>query len=171
MAIGARLARYAVPMVLGGALVAVYFHAGVAKFPQAQPPRAVILSPKSDASSALSSTANSSSRSGSETTTSSTTPPGLIVIAPTNRVLSYESSSAAPVEIDPSENEGSSTTLGLASTTVDQGTKTANQVVSSLDGGGEVSSTTTVTLSPTIEPSGDATTTTAASADGASSDH
>ena len=163
MAVAARLARYAVPMVLGGALVAVYFQAGVAKFPQAQPPTAVILSPKSGASSALTSSSNSRSRSESETT-SSATPSGLIVIAPTNRVLSYESSSAAPVEIDPSENEATSTTV----TPAPIGAKVG---VSSSDGSGEVSASTTITLSPTSQLSGDSTTITAVSADGASSDN
>ncbi len=162
----ARILRYFVPMILGGVMVAIYFQAGVSRSAQGKLPLAITL--PAAVGGAASSSGSGIPRVNAATPNSETSyskdSADLIVIAPSNRVLSYESSSASPIEIDPNESESSSTTA--VGTTTQAPTPTAG-----LDSA-ESTTTTTAPVPTTTEPSGDAsTTTTSHSSDGAPGDN
>ena len=108
-ALFAKAIAFGVPAVVGGALVAVYFHLGVAQLANPPLPKAVVIAVgTSKPGPGLQVVGSDGAPSEVATSTTSESSAGeLIVVPPNNAVLSYDSSSSSPVEIDPTETEAS----------------------------------------------------------------
>ena len=137
-ALFAKAIAFGVPAVVGGALVAVYFHLGVAQLSNPALPKAVIIAVgTSKPGPGLQLVGSGGSLSEATTsTTSETSAGGLIVVTPNNAVLSYDSSSSSPVEIDPSEPEASAGSDSQPSTSTSEfsaSTVEASSAVASTD--------------------------------------
>lgn len=128
-----RFVSFVAPVILGAALVAIFFHVGFANTAnslQSGAPSAIFLNPVSPISQ------------GTTSTTSIDTPTtlpissnitaelnSLVVVTPTNGVLAYESASSSPHEIEPQIEDQSTTTTTEVTTSTLLVTTTTEPIV------------------------------------------
>lgn len=114
--ISLRTAGFVAPMILGGALVAIYLHVGIIGSSAIPLPSGVLLDP----STAITSTQNTKSNGSITKLTASEASADagdLVVVTPTNGVLAYDNAAAAPTELDPNDESDVGASRGTTTTT------------------------------------------------------